>query len=327
MSHKLHHISLVIPVYNEEPNIQWFYEELTGIMQSIENIDYEILYVNDGSTDATGKLLTAIASDDTHISYICMARNFGKEAATSAGLHYASGDAVILLDGDGQHPPGLIHDMITAWEHGVQQVVGIRTSNGQASFLKKAGSKVFYFLSKKLGANTVIANATDFRLIDRELVDVFQAFKERKRMTRALLDWSGFTTEYIYFKARDREHGVATYNIKALTRLAVNGYISATLKPLYFVGAFGLFITVLMSLALTLLTLNKFVFNDPLQLGISGSAIITLFVTLLVGILMMSQGIVAIYVANIHLEAQNRPLYIINKAKSRMHATKGDKHA
>lgn len=317
MARKTPLISLVIPVYNESANISWFYKELTEIMKAQRQYAYELLYVNDGSSDDTQDMVAALAARDEHIRSICLARNFGKEAATSAGLHYALGDAIIILDGDGQHPPDLIPAMLSKWEHGVQHVVGIRTSNKKAGLVKRIGSRAFYRLTHLLGAHAVVANSTDFRLIDRELADVFKLYSEKKRMTRALLDWSGFTTAYIKFEARDREHGEASYNIKALMRLAVNGYISATLKPLYFVGALGCLITICTALALCLLVVNQYFFDDPLNLSVTGSAFILLFVTLLVGILMITQGIVALYVANVHLEAQNRPLYIINNAKSK----------
>ncbi len=311
-------ISLVVPVYNEADNIGWFYTELSELFASLANYSYEIIYINDGSRDSTHDLITSLSLKDKHVRYICLARNFGKEAATSAGIHYAQGDAVIILDGDGQHPPQLIPQMLTLWGSGTQHIVGIRTSNKKAGLIKRLGSKLFYRLTRLLGAHSVVANATDFRLVDREVVEVFKLYREKKRMTRALLDWSGFTTQYIEFEARDREHGEASYNIRALTRLAVNGYISATLKPLYFVGGMGFVITVLTSIALLVLFVHQYLLGDPLQLNISGSAFITLFITLLVGILMISQGIVALYVANVHLEAQDRPLYIVNKARSRL---------
>jgi glycosyltransferase involved in cell wall biosynthesis len=318
MSKELPLVSVVIPAYNEAENIGWFYKELTEVLSAQKSVRYELLYVNDGSRDDTGKILEKLGKKDKHIRYISLARNFGKEAATSAGIHHALGDAVILVDADGQHPPKLIPPMITAWLSGVQHVVGVRTSNKKAGLIKNGGSKVFYWVTSKLGATSVLPNATDFRLIDRELVDTFKRYKEKKRMTRALLDWSGFATEYISFDARDREYGKATYSVRALVRLAVNGYIGATLKPLYFVGAIGGIVTTLCALALVVLGSDKYIFNDPLHLGVTGTALIALFVTFLVGILMICQGIVAIYVANIHLEAQDRPLYIVNRAKSKI---------
>lgn len=319
MAKKQQLISLVVPLYNEAENVRWFYDELTETMSAIRDSDYEIVYVNDGSQDKTDSLIRKIAAGDPRVVYVCLARNFGKEAATSAGLHYARGEAVIILDGDGQHPPALIAEMVGLWRQGVQHVVGIRTSNRKAGIIKRLGSRVFYMLTSKLGAHAVIPNATDFRLVDRDVVDVFKQYKEKKRMTRALLDWSGFNTSYMNFEARDREHGIAAYNIRSLARLAVNGYIGATLKPLYLVGAIGGLITILTSIVLVALLFTKYILDDPWSLGISGAALITLFATLLVGILMISQGIVAIYVANIHLEAQDRPLYIVNRARSKLH--------
>lgn len=311
-------ISVVIPVYNESGNIGWFYEELTGLLSGQKDIDYELVYVNDGSRDDTGAQLEAISSKDQKVHYVCLARNFGKEAATSAGIHSAKGDAIVILDGDGQHPPATIFEMIKKWRSGAQQIVGIRTSNKKAGLTKTLGSKLFYVLSRSLGAKSVVANATDFRLIDRELADAFSLYTEKKRMTRALLDWSGFQTEYIEFEARDREHGTASYNIRSLIRLAINGYIGATLKPLYLVGFLGFIITSLTSLLLIILAINQYVLGDALNLGVTTGAMVTLFATMLVGILMICQGIVAVYVANIHLESQNRPLYIINRAKSKL---------
>lgn len=319
MSKKLPLISVVIPVYNESANIQWFYEELTDLLSRQEDITYELIYVNDGSRDNTGDLLEDISKKDECVSYVCLARNFGKEAATSAGLHVARGDAVAILDGDGQHPPVVILEMLDKWKNGAQQVVGIRTSNEKAGLVKALGSKLFYALSHLLGAESVIANATDFRLLDRELVEIFMEFTEKKRMTRALLDWSGFKTEYIDFEARQREYGTATYTVRSLMQLAVNGYVSTTLKPLYFVGIVGSLVTLLSLAALVFLAISQFVLSDPFNLGVTGGAFVALFITMLVGILMISQGIVAVYVANIHLETQNRPLYIINKAKSKLH--------
>jgi dolichol-phosphate mannosyltransferase len=308
-------LSVVLPVYNEQENIEWFYQELTDTLKTL-GATYELVYVNDGSKDATQDMILKLAQKDTAVRYICLARNFGKEAATSAGIHYARGEAIIILDGDGQHPSDKIPEMVQLWRDGAQQVVGIRESFEGASIIKKLGSKVYYGLSKFLGSNAMIAKATDFRLIDRELADVFSQFTERKRMTRSLLDWSGYTTKQISFNARERKHGDASYKFSALLRLALSGYIGSTLKPLYFIGAFGIVTSGISFLVIIFLGINQLLFNDVLSLGVSGTAFIALFVTLLVGLIMLAQGIIAAYIANIQLEAQNRPLYLVNKAKS-----------
>ena len=311
-------LSVVIPMYNEQDNIDWFYEELVGVLSSTGK-SFELVYVNDGSSDKTDEKLQSLAKNDTQVQYICLSRNFKKEAATSAGINHARGQAVIILDGDGQHPSEKIPEMVKLWEGGAQQVVGIRTSNEKAGIIKTIGSKGFYFLSRLLGSQAVVTNATDFRLIDREIVDTLNSFTEKKRMTRSLLDWSGYVTAYMPFAARERSHGTASYNISALIRLALNGYIGSTLKPLYFVGLFGLVITGIASLVLLVTIVNDVFFNDALHLGVSGTAYIALLIMLLVGVLLICQGIIAAYIANIQLEAQNRPLYIVNKARSRFH--------
>lgn len=308
-------LSVIIPVHNEAENIEWFYRELTETFTATKK-SYELIYINDGSKDETDEIITKLAKTDPVIQYICLARNFGKEAATSAGIHYARGDAAIILDGDGQHPPSKINDMINLWESGIQHVVGIRATNEKAGFVKTTGSKLFYFLAKHMGAKGLTANSTDFRLIDRELIDTFKLYGEKKRMTRALLDWSGYKTATFSFDARDRTKGTASYKFSSLLRLAVNGYIGATLKPLYFIGLLGGAITTLSFLLIVFLASSQLLFGDPLSLGVSGTAYIALFVTFLVGLLMVSQGITAAYIANIQLESQNRPLYIVNKALS-----------
>jgi len=311
-------LSIILPVYNEAENIKWFYQELCQILEKLGET-FEIIYVNDGSKDDTEQNILALAKKDKRIIYICLARNFGKEAATSAGIHGASGDAAVILDGDGQHPPEKIPEMVALWRQGFQHVVGIRGSNEKAGFVKNTGSKVFYMFAKLMGADALVAKSTDFRLIDRELIETFRLYGEKKRMTRSLLDWSGYTTTIITFDARERTHGSASYTLKALFRLALNGYVGSTLRPLYLVGSLGALITVLSGMTIILLLLNEFLLGDVLALGVKGTAYIALLVTFLVGILMISQGIVAAYVANIHLEAQNRPLYIINKARSIYH--------
>ena len=308
-------LSVIIPVYNESDNIEWFYKELSATLKSTKK-SYELVYVNDGSKDDTSEKIQALAKKDSHVVFVCLARNFGKEAATSAGLYLARGSAAIVLDGDGQHPPEKIPFMVRRWEDGVQQIVGIRTSNKKAGFFKNMSSKLYYSISRLIGATNVIANATDFRLIDREIIDTFNGFTEKKRMTRALLDWSGYVTEYMPFEARERSYGVAVYTFRSLLRLAFNGYIGSTLKPLYFIGIAGSVIASGSFIMLVVTLINRFFFADELHLGVTGTAFIALFVTFLVGLLMVAQGIVAAYIANIQLEAQNRPIYIVNKAKS-----------
>jgi len=312
-------LSVVIPLFNESANIEWFGHELREVLDATGET-YELVYVDDGSTDGTGEIVSEVARTHSDVQYLCLARNFGKEAATSAGLAAASGQAVIVIDGDGQHPPELIPTMVDAWKEGYQHVVGIRAEMQTVGLGKRLGSRWYYTLTKVLGSGEdIVRGATDYRLLDRELVDAFLEFSERRRMTRALLDWSGFRTLRVPFEARDRKAGLAAYGSTALLRLAVNGFLGSTLKPLYFVGGMGAVITAVAFLTLVVTSINEFALGDPLHLGVTGTAYIVLFVLLMVGLVMVTQGIIAVYIGSIHVETQNRPLYIVNKRYSVLH--------
>ena len=308
--------SIIVPVYNERDNIQWFYRELIEVSEKLKK-PFELVYVNDGSQDGSTSELEKLAKSDQRVINICLARNFGKEAATTAGLNFARGSAVIIIDGDGQHPPSLIPKMYAEWEKGQQQIIGVRTSTQKIGFVKKSTSKLFYYFAGKFGAKNISSNSTDYRLLDREVVDAFNRFGEKKRMTRSILDWTGFRTSYLPFEARERSFGKATYNFKSLLKLAINSYVGSTIKPLYLIGIFGLLISSLAFFAIIFVTVND-VLGDFLHLGVTGTATISLLVTFLVGLLMTAQGIVAVYIANIQTETQNRPIYIINKARSKL---------
>ena len=312
-------LSVVIPLFNEAGNIEWFGRELREVLDATGET-YELVYVDDGSSDGTDEIASEVARKHSDVQYVRLARNFGKEAATSAGLATARGQAVIVIDGDGQHPPELITTMVEAWKEGYQHVVGIRAEMQSVGLWKRLTSRWYYTLSRMLGSGPgIVRGATDYRLLDRELVDAFLQFSERRRMTRALLDWSGFRTLRVPFQARDRKAGLAAYSSMALLRLAVNGFLGSTLKPLYFVGGMGAVITALAFLTLIVTSINKFALGDPLRLGVTGTAYIVLFVLLMVGLVMVTQGIIAAYIGSIHVETQNRPLYIVNKRYSVLH--------
>jgi dolichol-phosphate mannosyltransferase len=184
-------ISFIIPVHNEVDNLQWHHEKITTHLEAL-NLTYEIIYVNDGSTDSSLEILKKL-SKEKGVYYISFSRNFGKEAATTAGLKKARGDAVIIIDADGQHPIELIDTFIKEWQAGYQVVIGIRESNKGEGFIKAYGSKLFYAILRSLGANNSTASGlTDFRLIDRRVVDEYNKLTEHNRITRNLIDWLGF---------------------------------------------------------------------------------------------------------------------------------------
>ena len=309
-------LSIVIPVFNESEGIEEFHNRLLLPELERTGMFFEVLYVNDGSTDATLELITQMSAGDERIRVASLSRNFGKEIATTAGLHLARGAATIVMDGDGQHPPSEISSFIDAWRRGAQVVVGIRTENNDEGIVKRWGSKAFYALFNATSGAELVPRSTDFRLIDAEVREAFTHFSERQRITRALIDWLGFDRTYIEFAAPARIAGAASYSVRQLVRLAVNSYISLSLKPLYFFGWVGAIITVC-SFAMGLFVgFEQFLLGDPLGLRFTGAALLGVFIAFLVGIVLIAQAMLAAYVAHMYEQTQGRPLFVLNRARS-----------
>lgn len=308
-------VSIVVPAYNEAAGIEQFYASLRKVLAGALTYRHEIIFINDGSTDNTLDILHAITKKDERVRLLCLSRNFGKEVATTAGINNAKGDALIILDADGQHPVELIPKFIGHWEAGNNVVVGVRTQNQKEGFLKKYGSGLFYRLFNATSDMKLVPGSTDYRLIDRSVQQEFIRMTERNRITRGLIDWLGYRRNYIYFKANERMAGEATYSFKKLLKLAVNSTISLSTTPLYFAAYIGAAI-VPFSILLGLFMLAEQLLGDPLALNITGTAYLVVLVMLLVGLLLISQGIMALYLSHIHAETQNRPLYLIDHRRS-----------
>ncbi len=310
-------LSVVIPAYNEASGIKQFHDTLLlPALKDINGYTFEIIYINDGSEDNTLNELKKLARKNSSIQIINLSRNFGKEIATTAGLSVAAGQATIILDSDGQHPPKLIRDFIDAWRKGAQVVVGVRSSNQKEGVVKKYGSKVFYRLFNSISGAKITPRSTDFRLIDKHVRDAFNEFTERNRITRGLIDWLGFKREYIEFDAPARLAGNPTYSTSQLVKLAFHSFISLSLKPLYFFGWLGVLITGLsLGGGLFLLT-EQVILGDPLNLGITGAVLVGIFVAFLTGLILTSQGVLAVYLSHVFAQTQGRPLFVIDYSTS-----------
>jgi glycosyltransferase involved in cell wall biosynthesis len=308
-------ISIVIPVHNEEKNIPLVYRAVKSVMDQVSTYTHEIIFVNDGSTDGSQVEIDALRTEDATVRGIEFTRNFGKEIATTAGIREAVGDAVICLDADLQHPPALIPEFITHWEHGAEVVVGMRSSNSGEGFVKRYGSKLFYTIMSRISETEMTAGETDFRLIDRSVADVFSTLNERGRMTRSLINWLGFRKETVSFAAPARLHGQAQYSFPKLVRLALNSFASNSLFPLRVAGYLGLFITGFSFLLGLTVFFERYVFGDSLNWHISGSAQLAIINVFLIGIVLMALGIIAIYIGRINEEVSNRPLYVVRTSR------------
>jgi len=310
-------ISFVVPVYNEEKGLLRFYDELFLPEVKKLNIDYEIIFVNDGSKDKTLEILHGLATRSKLVRVLSFSRNFGKEMALTAGLREATGDAVITMDSDGQQPPKLIWDFIKKWHGGAEVVTGVRGRFEKHGLMAKMGSKLFYWLLNLLGTKDVVPGSTDFRLLDRVVVDEYNKLTEHGRITRGLIDWMGYRREYIHYVYGNRLAGKPSYNFRKLFSLAIDSFVSMSTTPLVLFGWFGAVITFLSGLLGLFVVVQQFILGDPMGLNWTGATCLAIFITFLVGLLLISQAITSLYISHIHAETQGRPLYIIDRKQSR----------
>lgn len=309
-------ISIVCPVYNEESGIEWFHDQLCDTLKSIKSYKFEIIYVNDGSRDNSIQKLHALKPNNhSSVVVIDLSRNFGKEPALSAGLASAKGDAAIMLDSDGQHPVALLRSFIKIWEEGAEVVIGVRRSNKNEGLIKRYGSELFYQLFNKFSGTQLTPRSTDYRLVDRTVINEFVNLKERNRITRGLIDWLGFRREYIEFDADERRFGVASYSFKKLVELAVNTFVSLSSLPLYISGYAGAFFILASSALGVFIIVEQIILGDPMKLAVSGSAMLGVLLVFLVGIILSAQGLIGVYVSRLLSEGQGRPLFIIREIK------------
>lgn len=302
-------ISIIVPVFNEEANLRPLYETILKAVKNVQH-DIELLFVNDGSSDESGDRISELQDSDTRVRHIELARNFGKEIALSAGLQEARGDAAVMLDADMQHPPQLLQQFVEEWEAGADVVIGVRDGYKQ-SFVKRLGSKAFYFLMHHMSETEVIAHATDYRLVDRQVIDAFNRFTERNRITRGLFDWLGYRKAFVQFDAPPRLHGEAKYSLRKLLKLSVNTFVGHSMLPLKLAGYLGTIIVAISGPLGAFVLLQKYVLNDPENYGFSGSAALAIVNLFMSGIVLMCLGLIALYIATIHKEVTNRPLYVL----------------
>lgn len=309
-------ISIVIPIFNEQAGVAPFYQALCKCIDNLTQYKFEIIYTDDGSIDNTCSAVQKLASKDSRVKVVSLTRNFGKEIATTAGIHAAAGNAVLTIDADGQHPVEYIPQFLKAWEAGIKVVIGLRMTNSYEGRMKRYGSKLFYPIFNRLTGLQLVAGATDFRLIDETVRADFVRMTEHNRIARGLIDWLGYKRTYIPFDAKARLQDSASYSFRKLFKLAIDSIISLSISPLYFAAYVGAIVLPLSFLLGLTMLINK-IFGDPLGWHASGSAYVMVFTLFLVGMLIISQAIIGLYLTHIHSETQNRPLYIIDREASR----------
>lgn len=312
-------LSIVIPFYNEENMIQKMYDALVAEINKITKAEFEIIFINDGSKDRTFEKMLAIADGDSRVKYISFSRNFGKEAGTIAGLEYATGEAVILMDGDLQHPPALLPQMIEAYEEGYDVVSARRTRTGEKphrTFL----AKHFYRLANKMMDIELMDGVSEFRLFSRKAVRAILSLQEYNRFSKGIFSWIGFKEKVIEYENQVRTVGETKYSLKFSLNYAIQGILSFNDKPLRMCINFGLF-CLLISLAYVLWTfVQYFVTPDSL---VSGYFTTIFSVVLFGGIQLISIGVLGEYIGKIYYEVKKRPHYLVDETNM---TVKGEQH-
>lgn len=299
-------LSIVVPVFNERSVIQLFIARLYTVLLQID-YKFEIVFVDDGSTDGTTEFLQKLAFRHDYIRLVKLSRNFGKEAAMTAGLDRAHGDAVILIDADLQDPPELIPDMLAAWQRGADTVVMRRSSRAGESFLKRASAHCFYRLLNFLSELSIPEDTGDFRLLSRRAVDTLSTLPERSRYMKGLFAWIGLPVEIINYNRAPRAAGETKWSFLGLCRLAMEGIVSFSTIPLRAVTWLG-GIAALGSVAFGIWVVCKtFLFGEP----VSGYPSIIVTVTFIGGVQLISIGLLGEYMARIYVESKQRPIYVI----------------
>jgi dolichol-phosphate mannosyltransferase len=303
-------ISVVVPMHNESQNVPLLYNEFKDVTHS-SRYSFEFIFVDDGSRDDSVEAIKQIQKHDKRVRLLEFARNFGKEAATSAGIHKARGKAVIIMDADLQHPPTFLPTFLKAWEMGGEVVVGVKRYSHKENWFKKLCSVWFYRIMQKVAHTHITPHASDYRLLDRKVVDAFNAMTERNRISRGMIDWLGFKRKYIPFVAPKRIHGEASYTFRKLVQLAMNSFTAYSLVPLKLAGYMGTFILIISSIMGIFVVVERFILHDPWNLQISGTAILAIALLFLVGLVLACLGLISLYIGQIHAEVINRPLYIL----------------
>jgi glycosyltransferase involved in cell wall biosynthesis len=304
-----HSLSVVVPMYNEGESLGVFFARIRAILKEITE-DFEILCVNDGSTDDTLEHLRDFAQADPRIKVLSLTRNFGKEAALTAGLDYASGDAVIPMDADLQDPPELIPRMVEKWHEGFDMVIAVRQERGSDGLMKRTSASGFYWLASRLSDTPIPANAGDFRLLDRRVVLALRKLPERTRFMKGLFGWLGFKQANVYYARPERAAGHTKWRFWGLWNLALDGLFSFSTLPLRMWTYLGAL------LALVSLSYGAYIVIRTVLFGVDipGYASLATMILFFSGINMVGLGIIGEYLGRVFLETKGRPLYLIRES-------------
>ncbi len=301
-------ITILVPAYNEQDVLNMLYERLSNLMNSTSDYDFEVLFVNDGSKDNTLEIIKNMRMHDSRICYLNLSRNYGKETAMIAGLDYAKGDAVIIIDADLQDPPELIPEMIYYWEQGYDDVYAKRKSRKGESWLKKFTSKMYYKTLQSVTKIEIQKDTGDFRLLDRRCVEALKQIRESQRYTKGLFSWIGYNKKEILYDRDPRAAGKTKWNYKKLIDLSIDGLTSFTTAPLRWSAIIGLLVSLAGFIYMIVIILKTIIYGIDVP-GYASTMVVMLF---LGGIQLIFLGVIGEYLGRAFYETKHRPIYFVD---------------
>ena len=303
-------ISVVIPMYFEEDVVNECYNRTKNVLNKLSSYEHEIIFINDGSKDKTLELLEKISQNDNNVKIISFSRNFGHQAAVTAGLKFTTGDAVVIMDADMQDPPEVIEEMVKLWEEGNEVIYAKRKVREGETKFKLFTAKMFYKMLNSLSDTEIPKDTGDFRLADKKVIEVINQLPEHNKFLRGLFSWVGFKQIPLEYERKERFAGKTKYPLKKMIKLALDGITSFSTKPLKILGVLGIF-SVLISFIILIYALISFAFN--LNHLTPGWTSLMVTITFLGGIQLLSIWLISEYVGRIYDESKERPEYIIDK--------------
>lgn len=302
-------VTIVVPVYNEEDVLQMFYDRATQVIEKAPDYDFELLFVDDGSSDRSKDVVDSLAQRDQRVSYIGLSRNFGKERAILAALDSVNTDAAIIIDADLQDPPELMLEMLEAWSQGYQDVYAQRRSRAGETWMKKMTASLYYRTLQSVTKVKIQKDTGDYRLLDRVCIDALRQFRETERNSKAMFSWIGFRKLGILYDRDPRAAGKTKFNYRKLTNLAVDGLTSFTTAPLRFATFVGIFVSILAFIYLAVIVVRALIFGSD----VAGYPSMMATLLFLGGVQLLSLGIIGEYVGRIFNESKQRPPYLIGE--------------
>ena len=306
-------ISIIVPCYNEEESLPIFYKEIDKISKEMKVVDFEFLFINDGSRDKTLNILREMAKKDKRVRYISFSRNFGKEAGMWAGLENATGDFVAIMDADMQDSPSKVKEMYDILSKDKEyDCVGLYTiDHKDYSFFRKICTNIWYKLIAKISNNRQVPGVRDFRLMRRQMVDAILEMKEYNRYTKGIFSFVGFNTKWLEFKTGDRVAGTSKFNFWKLFKYALEGIVSFSTAPLVLSAIIGVIFCFIAFVAILVIIIKTLAFGDPVS-GWPSLACIIIFVS---GVQLFFLGVIGMYLSKTYLEVKKRPIYIVKETE------------